>query len=238
MSSNDDNTPVERFTYYEKFHLHDHVYSKNEIDNDLYDKTDIDTELATKSDKSDVMLLDGSQKMTADMDINSNSITNVKDPVNDNDVCNKVYVDGLIPKVIFYRGKCHHNNEKDVKFYSNGTFQHATNVKQSHNDDFVSSSGSKTKLLIKNKGMYILSLWDGIKTSSTGFIHLKMDKASINLAGGVMKFPVPDSNNGWQSYQLTTVLEVAENTNLEMKLTTGILDGLSYSWLTIYRLTE
>ena len=240
-------------TDYEKYHLHDDVYSMTEIDNDIYKKTDIDTKhgqhtIAINSNSQligtintqipDFVKKDGSVKMTGNLDMNSNGIINAADPINANDVCNKGYTDGLIPKKIFYRGKCHHNNDQKVKFYSNGTLQHATNVKQSHNNDFVSSLSSNTKLLIKNKGTYILSFWDGIKSNRTGYLNLKMDKYSLSVAGGTVKFPTQNTNKSWATFQFTTVLEVADNTNLEMEVNNNniMLDGLSYSYLTIYKI--
>ena len=60
----------------------------------------VDGVVQNKADVDKVMLLDGTQAMQADLDMNSHKITGLDQPTNDLDVANKKYVDSHIDKNI------------------------------------------------------------------------------------------------------------------------------------------
>ena len=53
----------------------------------------MDNAVFNKADKDDVLLLDGSNKIDADIDMNSNSIINLKDSLDPKAAVSKSYVD-------------------------------------------------------------------------------------------------------------------------------------------------
>ena len=103
-------------TYYEKHHLHDHVYSMTEIDNDFYDKTDIDTKhgqhtIAINSNSQligtintqipDFIKKDGSVTMASDLNMGSNKITDIEEGTLDNDCVTKKQLDLKLDRATF-----------------------------------------------------------------------------------------------------------------------------------------
>ena len=99
---------VSRFNHYEKYRLHDHVYSKSEIDNDFYDKTDIDTKhgqhtIAIKNNSQligtintqipDMIKKDGSVRMTGNLEMGSFIIKHHGIGTDASDLVNKSYID-------------------------------------------------------------------------------------------------------------------------------------------------
>ena len=67
---------------------------------DVVNKGYIDTELAAKPNINQVVLRDGSQDMTGDLDMNNKKIVNLADPIGANDVTNKSYVDSEVGKTL------------------------------------------------------------------------------------------------------------------------------------------
>ena len=67
---------------------------------DVVNKGYIDTALATKPNVNQVVLRDGSQDMTGDLDMNNKKIVNLADPIGANDVTNKAYVDSEVGKTL------------------------------------------------------------------------------------------------------------------------------------------
>ena len=67
---------------------------------DVVNKGYIDTELAAKPNINQVVLRDGSQDMTGDLDMNNKKIVNLADPIGANDVTNKAYVDSEVGKTL------------------------------------------------------------------------------------------------------------------------------------------
>ena len=147
-----------------------------------------------------------------------------------------------IPTRIFYRGHCKHNNNRSVRFYPNTDIGFGLNVTQSDNIDFICLSSNNEKLLIKNKGLYILTFSDGYKCNQDCHLRLKMDKIShdVNVSSYYIEYLLHNTSNAWKTMSFTTVLEVDDDTNIELFIdnNSAILDGLSYSYITIYRLTE
>ena len=67
---------------------------------DVVNKGYIDTELAAKPNINQVVLRDGSQDMTGDLNMNNKKIVNLADPIGANDVTNKAYVDSEVGKTL------------------------------------------------------------------------------------------------------------------------------------------
>ena len=67
---------------------------------DVVNKGYIDTALAAKPNINQVVLRDGSQDMTGDLDMNNKKIVNLADPIGANDVTNKAYVDSEVGKTL------------------------------------------------------------------------------------------------------------------------------------------
>ena len=67
---------------------------------DVVNKGYIDTELAAKPNINQVVLRDGSQDMTGNLDMNNKKIVNLADPIGANDVTNKAYVDSEVRKTL------------------------------------------------------------------------------------------------------------------------------------------
>ena len=67
---------------------------------DVVNKGYIDTALAVKPNVNQVVLRDGSQDMTGDLDMNNKKIVNLADPIGANDVTNKAYVDSEVGKTL------------------------------------------------------------------------------------------------------------------------------------------
>ena len=107
-----------------------------------------------------------------DLDMGSYSIKNLKDPqptdvdyaANVNYVNKTVdksesitlrkireiqtYVDESVPRKVFYKGYPHHNNERTIKFYANGTESHSRYTRQSDPSDFVVNEGDEERIII------------------------------------------------------------------------------------------
>ena len=76
----------------------------------------------------------------------------------------RTYVKDIIPRKVFNKGYLHHNNENTVKFYANGTDLHTRYTRQSDPSDFVVNTDYYERIIIKNPGVYSISLIDGLKT--------------------------------------------------------------------------
>ena len=78
-------------------------------------KMDFDNALLTKADTNEVMLLNGSQAMKSNINMNGNTIKNIKEPIDNLDVVNKKYL-------VDYIGKSHIqsiNSENKFKYIMN-----------------------------------------------------------------------------------------------------------------------
>ena len=157
------------FNYYEKYHLHDNVYHKNEVDNKMNAiKTEITNLITT--------LINAEKKP-------------------------------------FYRGKMAHNNDSNVSFYVNQTTNHALNVSQSKNDDFVCNSVDNTKLQVGNEGTYLLSIIDGYKSSTNSHLKIHLDVDEIILNDDIDTL-LQSSNNTWKTLNYTFMLYIKKDTKI------------------------
>ena len=71
-----------------------------------------------------------------------------------------------VPKKVFYKGYLKHNNDSFIRFFPNGTDDHTRYTRQSDPSDFVVNEEDYEKIIIKNPGVYSISLIDGLKTES------------------------------------------------------------------------
>ena len=212
------NSADERLSHYEKYHLHDHVYTMKEMDNKILPIENSIGLLETDVESIETMVNTLEAKTEAiELRI------------------------GEINKRKFYKGHCKHNNNKNVRFHPNSdVINHSANVTQSK-DDFVVSPNNNRRLLIVNHGLYVLTYTDALKCSKTCNLRIKLSKVPISLNNNnffIQKsFPTTSS---WTTISFTTVLDIEDNTHLEMYVdeSSALLDGQGYSWITLYRLTE
>ena len=123
----------------------------------------------------------------------------VQRPTNPGNPVTKLYLEktllSRIPRKIWYRGALAHNNSRSVAFYINGT---SNKVKQSSNADFTVNSGDKSKIYVKNPGMYMVTYTDGIKTDNAfGFLDVILSNLSAYTTDGKMSFVINNTNNNW-----------------------------------------
>ena len=128
----------------------------------------------------------------------------VPKPVNDANPVTKYYlekyIDGRVPRKIWYRGSLAHNNSNKVSFFANGTTEFNKKVKQSYNGDFTVNSSDTTTLYVKNAGMYMVSYTDDIKTDSgIGFIEIVISSYSTFTTDGKFGYYVEATYNKWRT---------------------------------------
>ena len=140
------------------------------------------------------------------------------------------------PKKVYYRGKLSHNNEQTVKFYVNGTNNHALNVKQSGND-FICNSSDNTELLIVKEGTYLMSFLDGFKSNSDSRLKIDLDKMFMSVGSGIGR-ELRNTNSSWETLSYTVQLYIQANTNLSISTNqaSSILDGLTFSHLFLIKI--
>ena len=109
----------------------------------------------------------------------------------------KTYVKDIIPGKVFYKGYLHHNNENTVKFFANETESHTRYTRQSDPSDFVVNSDYPEKIIIKNPGVYSISLIDGLKTSNkddNGTVQFILNPAPFLKLSDYINITVPNSS--------------------------------------------
>ena len=190
-----------------------------------------------------------------DLDMGGNSIHNVKTPepsdVNHAATVNYVnktvdknesitlrkisdirnYVDDSIPRKVFYKGYLQHNNDSFIKFFANGTEDHTRYTRQSDPSDFVVNEGDDEKIIIKNPGVYSISLIDGLKTSieeDNGTVQFILNPAPFLSLSDNINITVPNSSKGFKTYNFISVLDIYKNTKLSIQTSDAstIFDGL------------
>ena len=190
-----------------------------------------------------------------DLDMGGNEIHNVKDPKPTDlnhaanvDYVNRTvdksesitlrkmkdirnYVDESIQRKVFYKGYLHHNNEHTIKVYVNGTESHRRYTRQSDPSDFVVKVEDKERIIIKNPGVYTISLIDGLKTSpedDNGTVQLILNPAPFLSLNDDINITVPNSSRGWKTYNFISVLDIYGNTSLKIQTSDAstIFDGL------------
>ena len=157
-----------------------------------------------------------------------------QDPTVDKGAATKKYVDDNIKlqmKKIFYKGYLLHNNENVVKFYANGTSDHTKYVRQSDPSDFIVNAANEEVILIKNPGVYSISLIDGLKTGpqdDNGTVQFILNPAPFLSLSDNINITVPNTSKGWKTYNFISVLDIYKDTTLKIQTTdvSTIFDGL------------
>ena len=190
-----------------------------------------------------------------DLDMGGNSIHNVKTPkpsdvdyaANVNYVNRTVderesitlqkiseirnYVDDSIPKKVFYKGYLKHDNDSFIRFFANGTEDHTRYTRQSDPSDFVVNEEDYEKIIIKNPGVYSISLIDGLKTESeddNGTVQFILNPAPFLSLSDNINITVPNTGKGWKTYNFISVLDIYKDTKLSIQTSDArtIFDGL------------
>ena len=157
-----------------------------------------------------------------------------QDPAVDKGAATKKYVDDNITsmmKKIFYKGYLSHNNENVVKFYANGTSDHTKYVRQSDPSDFIVNEDDYEKIIIKNPGVYSISLIDGLKTGpqdDNGTVQFILNPAPFLSLSDNINITVPNTGKGWKTYNFISVLDIYRDTALKIQTSdvSTIFDGL------------
>ena len=160
-----------------------------------------------------------------------------QDPAVDKGAATKKYVDDNITsmklqmKKIFYKGYLSHNNENVVKFYVNGTSDHTKYVRQSDPSDFIVNATNEEVILIKNPGVYSISLIDGLKTGpqdDNGTVQFILNPAPFLSLSDNINITVPNTGKGWKTYNFISVLDIYKDTKLSIQTSDArtIFDGL------------
>ena len=208
-------------------------------DRDAVNKSYVDTKVSNKGD----------------LDMGGNSIHNLKTPetkdvdyaANVNYVNRTVddresitlqkiseirnYVDESVPKKVFYKGYLKHNNDSFIRFFANGTGDHTRYTRQSDPSDFIVNEEDYEKIIIKNPGVYSISLIDGLKTESegdNGTVQFILNPAPFLSLSDNINITVPNTGRGWKTYNFISVLDIYKDTKLSIQTSDArtIFDGL------------
>ena len=157
-----------------------------------------------------------------------------QDPAVDKGAATKKYVDDNIKlqmRKIWYKGYLLHNNENVVKFYANGTSDHTKYVRQSDPSDFIVNAVNEEVILIKNPGVYSISLIDGLKTGpqdDNGTVQFILNPAPFLSLSDNINITVPNTSKGWKTYNFISVLDIYKDNALKIQTTdvSTIFDGM------------
>ena len=143
----------------------------------------------------------------------------------------KTYVDESVPRKVFYKGYLHHNNDSFIKFFANGTEDHTRYTRQSDPSDFVVNYNDDEKIIIKNPGVYSISLIDGLKTSreeDNGTVQFILNPAPFLSLSDNINITVPNSSKGFKTYNFISVIDIYKDTKLSIQTSDArtIFDGL------------
>ena len=143
----------------------------------------------------------------------------------------RTYVDESVPRKVFYKGYLQHNNENTVKFFANETESHTRYTRQSDTSDFIVNDNDDEKIIIKNPGVYSISLIDGLKTSreeDNGTVQFILNPAPFLSLSDNINITVPNSSRGFKTYNFISVLDIYKDTTLKIQTSDAstIFDGL------------
>ena len=143
----------------------------------------------------------------------------------------RTYVNESIPKKVFYKGYLKHDNDSFIKFFANGTEDHTRYTRQSDPSDFVVNEEDYEKIIIKNPGVYSISLIDGLKTESeddNGTVQFILNPAPFLSLSDNINITVPNTGRGWKTYNFISVLDIYKDTKLSIQTSDArtIFDGL------------
>ena len=183
-----------------------------------------------------------------DLDMGGNSIHNVKTPepsdvdyaVNVNYVNKTVderesitlqKISETVPKKVFYKGYLKHNNDSFIRFFPNGTEDFTRYTRQSDPSDFIVNEDDEERIIIKNPGVYSISLIDGLKTpdeDDNGTVQFILNPAPFLSLSDNINITVPNTGKGWKTYNFISVLDIYKDTKLSIQTSDArtIFDGL------------
>ena len=143
----------------------------------------------------------------------------------------RTYVDESVPRKVFYKGYLKHDNDSFIRFFANGTEDHTRYTRQSDPSDFVVNEEDKEKIIIKNPGVYSISLIDGLKTDSeddNGTVQFILNPAPFLSLNDNINITVPNSSRGFKTYNFISVLDIYKDTKLSIQTSDArtIFDGL------------
>ena len=183
-----------------------------------------------------------------DLDMGGNSIHNVKTPetkdvdyaatvnyvnrtVDERESITLQKISETVPKKVFYKGYLKHNNDSFIRFFPNGTDDHTRYTRQSDPSDFIVNEEDYEKILIKNPGVYSISLIDGLKTESeddNGTVQFILNPAPFLSLSDNINITVPNTGKGWKTYNFISVLDIYKDTKLSIQTSDArtIFDGL------------
>ena len=183
-----------------------------------------------------------------DLDMGGNSIHNVKTPetkdvdyaanvnyvnrtVDERESITLQKISETVPKKVFYKGYLKHDNDSFIRFFANGTEDFTRYTRQSDPYDFIVNEDDKERILIKNPGVYSISLIDGLKTpdeDDNGTVQFILNPAPFLSLSDNINITVPNSGKGWKTYNFISVLDIYKDTKLSIQTSDArtIFDGL------------
>ena len=143
----------------------------------------------------------------------------------------QTYVEETVPRKVFYKGYLHHNNDSFIKFYPNRTEDHTRYTRQSDPSDFIVNDNDDEKIIIKNPGVYSISLIDGLKTSreeDNETVQFILNPAPFLSLNDNINITVPNSSRGFKTYNFISIIDIYENTKLSIQTSDAftVFDGL------------
>ena len=134
------------------------------------------------------------------------------------------YLDGRVPRKIWYRGSLAHRNGTSVAFHVNGSTEYNKKVKQSYNLDFTVNSSDKSKIYVKNPGMYMVSYTDGVKADNTsGFLEVVLPSFSAYTLDGKNSFFIENTKNSWRTMNYSFMVYFNANTWMQIKTSNTLI---------------
>ena len=149
----------------------------------------------------------------------------VQRPTNDGNPVTKLYLEkslrSNIPRKIWYRGALAHLNSTSVAFHVNGA---SNKVKQSANADFTVNSSDKSKIYVKNPGMYMITYTDGVKTDNTfGWLDVVLSNLNTYTLNGKMSFVINNTNNSWKTMTYCFMAYFNANTWMQIRTLNSLI---------------
>ena len=184
-----------------------------------------------------------------DLDMGGDSIKNLKDPkpsdvdyaanvnyvnktVDERESITLQKISETVPKKVFYKGYLKHNNDSFIRFFANGTEDHTRYTRQSDPYDFIVNEDDEERIIIKNPGVYSISLIDGLKTldqrDDNGTVQFILNPAPFLSLSDNINITVPNTGRGWKTYNFISVLDIYKDTKLSIQTSDArtIFDGL------------
>ena len=210
---------------------------------------------AVNKDYADAKVSKTGDTMTGDLDMGGREIKNLKYPTDVYHAANVDYVNRTVDnreyiiqrrltetfnkmktlvkdnKKIFYKGYLKHDNDSFIRFFVNGTKSHTKYTTQSDPSDFIVNADDEEVIIIKNPGVYSISLIDGLKTrdnDDNGTVQFILNPSPFLKLSDNINITVPNSSKGFKTYNFISVLDINKNTSLKIQTSDAntVFDGL------------